>query len=149
MRQLAVLFTLLPATLGGCFAAQAAVTAPTPRPASLAPASRGAQGSVVRPVTPAEAARFLAATPGAAFIDVREPDEYAEGHARGAQLRPLGQLPAWAGSLKATQPVVLICRSGSRSARAAAALEARGFKTLLNVQGGTMAWEAQQLPMER
>jgi rhodanese-related sulfurtransferase len=149
MRQLATLLTLLPATLGGCFAAHAAVTAPAARPASLAPSNRGAQGPAIRQVTPAEALRFLEATPGAAFVDVREPDEYAEGRARGAQLRPLGQLATWAGTLQASQPVVLICRSGSRSGKAAAALEARGFKTLLNVQGGTLAWEAQQLPMER
>ncbi|MEB3221048.1 MAG: rhodanese-like domain-containing protein [Candidatus Sericytochromatia bacterium] len=143
MRCLCPLLTLVVATLSGCAAAHA-VTPPSARPTGLA-----IQAAAIRQLTPAEAARYLAATPGAAFVDVREPDEYAEGHAVGAQLRPLGQLPAWAGTLKATQPVVLICRSGSRSGKAAAALEARGFKTLLNVQGGTLAWEAQQLPMER
>lgn len=103
----------------------------------------------IRQVSPREAYRFLGAQGGAQFIDVRQPEEYAEGHARGAVLRPLGELPKWAGTLKQDQPVVLICRSGNRSQIAAEALQERGFKTLLNVQGGTPAWAADKLPMNQ
>ncbi|MEB3196191.1 MAG: rhodanese-like domain-containing protein [Candidatus Sericytochromatia bacterium] len=128
--------------------APAWASAPLQR-ASQRPLSPAVSAQSLRDVSPAEAARFLQAYPQAAFLDVRQPDEYAAGHARGAQLRPLGELATWAGSLQQQQPVVLICRSGSRSAKAAQALQARGFQQVLNIQGGTLAWEAAGLAMDR
>ncbi len=73
------------------------------------------------------------------LIDVREPDEYAEVHAQGAELFPLsrirlGELPEDDG-----RQVALICRSGVRSAMAAQIFEARGFHDVINVEGGTLA----------
>ena len=78
----------------------------------------------------------------AVVLDVRERDEWALGHAPGAVLIPLGELPgrlaelpeAGAGSL----PVV--CRSGGRSARAVAWLAQQGFD-VANLDGGMMAWQ--------
>ncbi|MEB3285248.1 MAG: rhodanese-like domain-containing protein [Candidatus Sericytochromatia bacterium] len=103
----------------------------------------------IKQVSPQQAYQFLQAQPTAQFIDVRQPDEYAEGHAKGTRLRPLNELPRWAGTLKQSDPVVLICRSGNRSQIAAEELKKRGFRILLNIQGGTPAWEAQGLPVEQ
>ena len=150
MRPVLTVFVVA-ATLGLTGCGQAYAASPAPK----APARAQAQGkpaAVKAPIsqaTPAEAAKFLAATPGAQFVDVRTPEEFAEGRAKGATNRPLQELPQWAGSLSKDKPVVLICRSGSRSMKAATALEAQGFKRLVNVQGGTLGWEADgSLPME-
>lgn len=142
---------LLAAALGltGCGTAYAASPAPKALTRPAAKASSLKQAAPIKQATPAEAAKYLAATPDAQFVDVRTPEEYAGGHAKGAKLQPLADLPQWAGKLKKDKPVVLICRSGSRSMKAATALAEQGFGTLVNIQGGTMGWEAGGLPMEK
>ena len=74
-------------------------------------------------------------------IDVREQDEYTGplGHLPGTELVPLGSLEAAADSWPRGQPLLLICRSGARSARAAQALARRGFPHLYNLAGGMLA----------
>ena len=86
---------------------------------------------------------------GALLIDVREADEYAEGHAPGSVLIPLGQLPSRLAELQASpdRPVALICRSGRRSARAAEILRQAGFSKVDNIEGGMNAWSAAGLPV--
>lgn len=91
--------------------------------------------------TVAEAA-LLSADPHVVFLDVRMPEEYVVGHAKGAILSPLPDLDRWAAKLDKKAPTLLICRSGSRSMKAAQALVERGFTQITNVQGGTLAWEA-------
>jgi len=76
---------------------------------------------------------------GVPIIDVREVDEYVEGHVSGAVLIPLGEVPDRVGEIPADAPVYIICKSGGRSMRAAEFLNAQGFDTT-NVAGGTMAW---------
>jgi rhodanese-related sulfurtransferase len=78
---------------------------------------------------------------GAPVVDVREPDEYDEGHVPGAQLIPLGQLPDRLGELPAHRPLLMICRTGGRSLQAAEFLVAHGIDAA-NVVGGTMGWLA-------
>ena len=86
---------------------------------------------------------------GALVIDVREPHEYAESHAPGATLIPLGQLESRLSEIRAHQnrPVVLFCRSGQRSARAQEILIRAGFTKTLNMQGGLIAWRQAGLPV--
>ncbi len=85
---------------------------------------------------------------GALLLDVREADEYASGHAPGSVLIPLGQLDKRLKEIEGFQnkPVVLICRSGRRSAAAAEILRKAGFTDARNVDGGMMAWEKAGLP---
>lgn len=90
-----------------------------------------------------EAARRMQA--GVILIDVREPDEYAEVHAVGARLLPLSDLTGRADEVPRDQPVLIICRSGARSERAAEWLNDRGASAT-NVGGGTNAWVAAGLP---
>jgi rhodanese-related sulfurtransferase len=87
----------------------------------------------------------------ARFVDVREPHEYVGelGHIAGAELVPVAQVegacPAW----NKDQRIVVICRSGARSGRMAALLVSLGFKDVINLAGGMMAWNAAGLPVER
>ena len=85
------------------------------------------------------------------LVDVREPDEYTGelGHVPGAELVPLAQIDAASEAWDRTLPLVLICRSGARSGRAAAALVAKGFTRPINMTGGMLAWNACSFPVER
>ncbi len=77
---------------------------------------------------------------------MREDDEWAAGHARGAMHVPLGELgPAL---VPAGCPVVAVCRSGNRSAQAAAELAQTGYD-VRNLAGGMRAWTAAGLPVVR
>ena len=78
------------------------------------------------------------------LLDVREPSEWAAGHAPGAVHIPLGQLTA--ASLSAATRLLCICRSGNRSAQAVAALRRGGYDAV-NVDGGMRAWLRQGLPV--
>lgn len=107
-------------------------------------------------VTPQEAMRRLSAT-GAAkpfLLDVREPIEFSGPmgrHAPGAHLVPLQQVPRRLGELPKDPDaeVLVICKSGGRSARAAAFLIAQGRRRVFNVAGGTDGWVREGLPVER
>ena len=76
---------------------------------------------------------------GPVLIDVRETDEYVESHVPGAILVPLSGLPDRLGDIPTGEPLLLICKSGGRSMRAAEFLAGRGYD-VTNVAGGTMAW---------
>jgi len=86
---------------------------------------------------------------GALLIDLREPDEYAQGHAPGSTLIPLGQLQKrlLEFSARKDKPIALICRSGNRSGVAQKILEKAGFTRTVNVAGGMNAWARAGLPM--
>lgn len=93
----------------------------------------------------AEAARAQAV--GAQIVDVREPEEWAEGRIPGATHIPLGDLPARAVELDPTRPVIAVCRSGRRSLDAAAELRGAGFAAA-SMAGGTIAWEEAGWPLD-
>ena len=86
---------------------------------------------------------------GALVLDVREVGEYAEAHIAGSTLIPLGQLAQRLQELGVdkSKPVVLICRSGRRSAQALTILEQAGFSAASNVEGGMQAWQKAGLPV--
>ncbi len=85
------------------------------------------------------------------LIDVREPDEFLGelGHVAGAELVPLGTLIEAATDWPLERAVVLVCRSGGRSSKAARELVARGFSQVMNLRGGMLAWNAAGLPVVR
>lgn len=88
---------------------------------------------------------------GALLLDVREPGEYAAGHAPNAVLIPLGQLGSRMQEVTAykDKPVAVMCRSGRRSASATKQLVEAGFTQAKNVNGGIIAWEQAGLPVVR
>lgn len=84
---------------------------------------------------------------GALILDVRESDEYAGGHVPTAQLLPLGVLPVRLQDLPGDEPAYVVCRSGGRSAQAAALLDKAGLD-VRNVLGGTSGWIQSGRPVE-
>ncbi|MCB0192901.1 MAG: STAS domain-containing protein [Anaerolineae bacterium] len=78
-------------------------------------------------------------------IDVREPREYQKGHVPNARLVPLGKMLAESVNLPKEKDIVLVCRSGRRSGRAASVLKQKGFENVSILQGGILAWEAADL----
>lgn len=73
---------------------------------------------------------------GAVVVDVRTPDEFADGHYRNAKNIPIRDLMRRMGEIgDKNVPVVLYCETGSRSALAAKLLKASGFKDVINAGG--------------
>jgi rhodanese-related sulfurtransferase len=83
---------------------------------------------------------------GACLLDVREPDEWVAGHADDALWIPMGEVAARRQEVPDDRPIVVICRSGVRSARVATAL-VRGGYDAVNLAGGMRAWAAAGLPV--
>jgi rhodanese-related sulfurtransferase len=96
---------------------------------------------------------------GDPIVDVREPEEFADGHIPGAVNIPLGRLEIEVDTHPAVvaregeprslreRPVVLYCLSGGRSARAAAALQRLGFANPVSLAGGILAWTGDGHPV--
>jgi len=82
----------------------------------------------------------------AVLLDVREDDEWAAGHAPGAVHIPLAAVADSLDDVPEGSPVYVVCRSGGRSARAAAYLNANGWEAV-NVVGGMSAWAAAARPL--
>ena len=76
------------------------------------------------------------------LIDVRENFEYETSNI-GGELIPLGGILIEADKISKDKPVVIMCRSGKRSAAAIAQLEQLGYTNLSNLQGGILAWAAE------
>lgn len=83
---------------------------------------------------------------GAVLLDVRESDEWAAGRAPDAVHIPLGDLAGRLDDLPADAPVYIVCRSGGRSSRATAYLNANGWDAV-NIGGGMNAWARAGRPM--
>ena len=88
--------------------------------------------------------------PKVQIVDVRENSEFTGslGHVRGAQLVPLGELQARASEIARDKPVVVVCRSGARSAQALVLLQKAGFSDVANLAGGMLRWRAEGHPVE-
>jgi DMSO/TMAO reductase YedYZ molybdopterin-dependent catalytic subunit/rhodanese-related sulfurtransferase/glyoxylase-like metal-dependent hydrolase (beta-lactamase superfamily II) len=78
---------------------------------------------------------------GAVLLDVREPDEWQTGHAPPAIAMPMGEVRARRAELPPGQRIIVVCRSGGRSAAITDALRAHGYDAV-NLTGGMCAWSA-------
>jgi rhodanese-related sulfurtransferase len=83
---------------------------------------------------------------GAFLLDVRTADEWSAGHAPDAVWIPMAEIEARQGEVPQDRAVVVICRTGARSARVTAALAAAGYDAS-NVVGGLQAWAAAGHPI--
>ncbi|MEW5990949.1 MAG: rhodanese-like domain-containing protein [Chloroflexota bacterium] len=131
---LAVALVLAP-TLVGCS------PAPTSSPVATVPTNR-----LAATVTVAQAAALR--DDGAFVLDVREPDEWAAGHIPGATLIPLGELATRIGELPRDLSIVVVCRSGNRSAQGRDILLSAGFPAVTSLDGGMADWTAAGMPVE-
>ena len=75
------------------------------------------------------------------ILDVREPDEWSAGHVEGSLHIPMGQVPDRAQEVPQDRRVVVVCRSGHRSARVTGYLRQQGCDAV-NMDGGLVAWQA-------
>jgi hydroxyacylglutathione hydrolase len=84
---------------------------------------------------------------GVVIVDVRNEDEWASGHIPNAVLIPLPTLHDRLGEIPRDRPLIVHCQRGSRSASAAATLDAFGFDDVHELAGGFSAWEAAGHPV--
>lgn len=84
---------------------------------------------------------------GAFMLDVRQPEEWAQGHIDGAILIPLGELESRISEIPTDRDVLIICRSGNRSTQARELLRSAGLTRTTSIMGGMNAWLAAGLPV--
>ncbi len=106
--------------------------------------------SGVRQAGPQEAV-MLMNHEDALVLDVRENSEFADGHIGKARHIPLGSIGKRLNELEKfkDRPIVVVCRSGNRSATACRTLRRAGFQNVANLAGGMIAWEQAGLPKEK
>jgi rhodanese-related sulfurtransferase len=99
-----------------------------------------APGALPAEISVAEAAQQRDA--GAFILDVREQDEWEQVHIPGATLISLQQLAQRTGEVPKDRPVVVVCRSGNRSAQGRDILRQAGFTEVTSMAGGMNDWQA-------
>lgn len=106
----------------------------------------------VRECTPAELHDRLAQSP-TLLVDVREPDEYRQGHIAGAVNIPRGMLEFRISNEPSLQdvarPIAVYCKTSGRAALSVVALQSMGFGNVVSLAGGFDAWVAEQRPVAR
>ena len=87
----------------------------------------------------------------AVVVDICEPEEFARGHVGGARNVPLSQFDSkLPGAVKnKALPLILVCQSGARSARAVALARKLGYEQARSLGGGLGAWRAANLPVDK
>ena len=108
------------------------------------------QGAAVVGVSPAGAVQMINREK-AVVVDICEESEFALGHIVGSRNIPMSQLEAkLAGAVKNKgTPLILVCQSGMRSARAVEIAKKLGFEQAQSLAGGLKAWRAASLPVEK
>jgi rhodanese-related sulfurtransferase len=141
----AALLAGLALVVGGC-GGSASATAAEPE----TQAEAGAGAPAVTLLAPDEAQELIA-DEDVRVLDVRTPEEFAEGHVQGATLIDFYE-PDFAERIAALDrdaTYVVYCRSGNRSGQATVLMAELGFTAVHDVDGGVLAWEASGLPLAR
>jgi rhodanese-related sulfurtransferase len=97
-------------------------------------------------ITTEEVQKLLRENKEIQLIDVREEDEYEEGHIKGAKLVPLSNFRAGYEKIDPDKEAILLCHSGARSTNACNFLASLGYSKLKNMKGGMMNWRG---PVEK
>lgn len=107
--------------------------------------NRSTAGSTLLSVTEAV---MLMSRKQVLVLDVREPDEFKQGHLQGARNVPLSQLATRLAELEKLKdkPVLLVCQRGNRTRSAAKILKAQKFTALHQLKGGMQAWLEAKMP---
>jgi phage shock protein E len=95
-----------------------------------------------------QASARLGETPRPFLLDVRQPEEYKQGHISGAELIPLAELSQKMRRIPKDREVLCVCHSGNRSSVATRQLAAAGYK-VSNLRGGMISWERAGLPVKK
>jgi rhodanese-related sulfurtransferase len=83
---------------------------------------------------------------GAFILDVRQPEEWLDHHIPGSTLIPLGELPARLSELPEDKEILVVCRSGNRSAEGRDILLEAGFEQVTSMAGGLTEWRSAGYP---
>ena len=104
------------------------------------PALAQAAAPTVPLIEPAQVRGLVSLGGKLTIVDVRTPEEFAQGHLDNAILMPLDTLPNTFSSLPKTGKLVIYCRSGHRSAKAVQFLIEHGYSNAVSMNGGYIAW---------
>ncbi len=121
--------------VAGCSGSESSDPSPEPSGEQASPG--------IRTVSPEEAESIRTDPPDSLVIlDVRTPEEFAEGHLDGAIMVDFyaEDFQAQLEELDPAVPYLLYCRSGNRSGQAAAIMEDLGYRDVANIDGGVLAW---------
>jgi rhodanese-related sulfurtransferase len=138
------LAALLLAAVTSIAACATVVAPPAASPAASAATTAGAVAALPLEVVVAEASALRDG--GALILDVREPDEWVAGHIPDATLIPLGELAGRVAEVPTDRQVVVVCRSGNRSASGRDILLAAGHPGVTSMAGGMNDWAAAGYP---
>jgi len=107
----------------------------------------------MKTISPVELNKRLESGAAAALLDVRTPAEHEKIHVPGVHLVPVDNLDpealASTNGFAKDRTIYILCHSGMRAERAARKMEDRGFRDCVVVEGGTAAWAAAGLPVNR
>ena len=108
------------------------------------------QISGIKSLLPQEAI-FLVNREDAIILDVREENEYAQGHILNSVHIPLSTLSSKTGRIEKyrSRPIIASCMSGNRSGQACNLLKKNGFEKMHNLKGGIIAWQNASLPLTK
>lgn len=117
--------------------------------ATTSDAQESSGNKIARTIPVEEYEQKLGASPNAQLIDVRTPQEYAEGHLKDAVNMDINNtdFDKMIGKLNKDKPVFVYCLAGSRSAQAVDIMKGMGFKEVYNLAGGIMKWERAGKPV--
>ena len=110
-------------------------------------AAAGRQPGTIPQITAADLRESLARG-AVTLVDVRNDNEWAEGHIAGARHISLGYLGDQIDDIPQTKPIVVQCAAGMRSSIGASLLQARGVERVINLVGGIGAWRKANFPVE-
>lgn len=101
-----------------------------------------------KPVTPQQATNLVNREEGI-IVDVRDADEFRQGHIAGSLNIPASEIADRIGELEKyrDKPLILTCKGGPSAAAAGKALKAKGFTDLKRLQGGIQGWRDEKLPV--
>ncbi len=105
-------------------------------------------GRGIHQIDPVQAKARLGEKPAPFLLDVREPEEYREGHIAGAKLIPLGELQRRSKELPRDREILCVCHSGNRSSSAVRFLTSEGYQAT-NLKGGMINWSRNGLPVQK
>ena len=97
-------------------------------------------------VTAGQVYKMLSLSKDYFILDVRSKEEFDSGHIEGAYLLPVSELENRLAELPQDKPIIVYCRSGSRSTSAANILLEKGFKEIFNMTGGITEWQSKGFP---
>lgn len=96
--------------------------------------------SLIKEIDVTELAQLKEENNAVRVIDIRQPSELDTGIIPGAETVPMHMIPLSLSEFKREETLVMVCRSGARSAQACMFLQQQGYENVLNLRGGMMAW---------